>query len=117
VADLEKEVARLKAGGAGGGKPANPANAENPPPVFVKGTVLKVDANDPRLVEVSLGTDAGVEKGHTLEVYRLKPRPVYLGRIQILGAVKNRASGRLMAPPGEPKTKIQPGDEVAPTIR
>jgi hypothetical protein len=114
VADLEKEVARLKAGGAGGGKPAN---AANPPPAFVKGIVLKVDPNDPQMVEVSLGTDAGVEKGHTLEVYRLKPRPVYLGRIQILEAGKNRASGRLIIRPGAGKTKIQAGDEVAPTLR
>jgi hypothetical protein len=117
VKDLQKEVARLKAGGAGGAKPANPANAENPPPNFVKGKVLKVDANDPQLVEITLGKDAGVQKGHTLEVYRLKPRPEYLGRIRILEAGKDRATGRLMAPAGGKTPKIEIGDEVASTIR
>ena len=116
VEDLQKEVARLKAGGGVGGKKANPANAANPPPAFVKGKVLKVDPNDPQLVEVSLGTDVGVKQGHTLEVYRLKP-PQYLGRIRIVEATNRLAMGRLIAPAGEKAPKIVAGDEVASTIR
>jgi hypothetical protein len=117
VVDLQKEVARLKAGAVGGGKPGAAPLAANPPPNDVKGIVLKVDANDPRLVEVSLGTDAGVKKGHTLEVYRLKP-PQYVGRIHILDAAKERATGRLMTTPAMAKRlKIEVGDEVASTIR
>ena len=32
---------------------------------------------------ISVGSEAGLKQGHTLIVYRLKPKPEYLGEIQI----------------------------------
>jgi hypothetical protein len=89
----------------------------NPPPKDVKGRVLAVEPTDPGVVRVSAGTDAGIRKGHTLEVYRLKPRAEYLGRLLIIEVTQRSAVGRLMREPGERKRIIKVGDEVASKIQ
>jgi hypothetical protein len=98
-------------------QPARDPKASNPPPQYVKGKVLKVNPTDARMVVISLGTDVGLKQGHTLEVYRLKPQPTYLGRIQIVDAAKGQATGRLMAPARGKTPKIEVGDEVASSVR
>jgi hypothetical protein len=111
--EKERQVAPMILKGA---KPERDRSA-NPPPAYVKGKVLKVNPNDARMVVISLGADAGLKQGHTLEVYRLKPQPTYLGRIQIVDAAKGQATGRLMAPAKGKTPKIEVGDEVASSIR
>ena len=98
--------------GAGGpGGPGLPPGG-NPPAGLIKGKVLKIDPKDKTLVEINVGTDNGVEKGHTLEVYRLQPRAEYLGRIQVVAASPHRAVGRAMM-----AARIKVDDEVASSIR
>ena len=63
---------------------------------------------------VSVGSDAGLNKGNTLEVYRLRPEPTYLGIIQIVAVSPNEAVGRPMEPWG-PRA-IQVGDQVSSNI-
>src|SRR5262245_31096494 len=74
VARLTKELAKVK-----GANPGREANAPNPPPDPVKGTITKIDKADATLVGISIGSDAGIALNHTLEVYRLKPKAEYLG--------------------------------------
>jgi len=53
---------------------------ETPPPV--QGEVAEVDPTG-RKVKFTLGSDDGILAGHELYVYRVSPRPEYLGRIQV----------------------------------
>jgi hypothetical protein len=88
-----------------------PASDKNPPAENVEGAVTKVDAKT-GLVTVSVGSDAGIVKGNTLEVYRLNPAK-YLGTIRVLQVTPHEAVAqpvnRLLAP-------IQQGDKVASRI-
>jgi hypothetical protein len=74
----------------GAGLPALP----NPPPQDVHGTIFEADPQT-GLATISLGRDSGIQKGHTLHVYRLVPNPKYLGRLEILETDARRAVGRL----------------------
>lgn len=82
----------------------------NPPLENVEGLVRTAKGD---LVEISLGTDAGLSRGQTMEVFRLGQNPKYIGRIRIVDVTANtavgQASGRLAAP-------IQVGDRVASRI-
>jgi hypothetical protein len=115
VETLGKQLARAQAGG-GGQTVVKNANAKNPPSVFVRGSVTGI-VRDKGLVEVSIGSDDGVNENHTLEVYRLKPKPEYLGTIRILDSHHHKAVGRLLkSPAGMRHSAIVKGDEVASKI-
>jgi hypothetical protein len=62
------------------------------------------------LVTVSIGSDAALKKGHKLDVYRLKPAPMYLGQIEIIDVAATQAVGK---PLGKAKDAIQEGDSVS----
>jgi hypothetical protein len=117
-----QEVERAKAAAqvaAAGGAPGvvRSPNQLNPPPAYVRGVVEKIDPEDRALLQISVGTDAGLDINHTLDVYRLRPRPDYLGTIRIVNAGPHRALGRLMPRPGGARADIRPGDEVASSIQ
>src|SRR5207253_2185853 len=80
--ELLRKIAQQDSGGGSGGASRDP-NAANPPPTYIKGKIAKVNPQDRNLVEISIGTDQGLNKNHTLEVYRLSPTPEYLGMIRI----------------------------------
>jgi hypothetical protein len=96
-------------------QPGNqPAGANNPPAENVEGRVKAVDASG--LMTITIGSDAGLTKGHTLELFRIAENPKgskYLGTVRILEAESHQSVaqpvGRLMAPP-------QLGDRVASRI-
>jgi hypothetical protein len=92
--------------------PPTGAGAKNPPPDQVEGVIRSVDKEG--LVKVSLGSDAGLAKGHTLEVFRLKPKPVYVGTVRILEVTATEAVGR---PVGRMRAPPQEGDNVISTTR
>jgi len=98
------ELERLK--GSGG-----VARGRNTPPENVEGLVRRADGN---LVTISLGSDAGLAQGQTLEVFRLGQQAKYIGRIRIVDVTANQAvgqvTGRLTGGP------IQVGDRVASKI-
>jgi hypothetical protein len=93
---------------AGSGKPGI---ATNPPKDSLKGKVTAVNGETGE-VTISVGKDAGLEKGHTLEVYRLKPKPAYLGILLITEVKKNEALGKMKSRRGT----VQVDDEVASLI-
>ncbi len=66
-------------------------------------------------VEISIGSDDGLVKGHKLEVYRIQPdQAMYLGRIEVLETYPDRAVCRVI--PEYRKGEMQRGDRVASKI-
>jgi hypothetical protein len=92
-----------------GVKVVNPKDA-NPPAVLVNGKVQKVEGN---FMEISLGTDHGVNKDNTLDVYRLTPEPKWIGVARIVEADHHSSVARLI-PAGNPAFRMTPkaGDLV-----
>jgi hypothetical protein len=88
---------------------ATGATPESSPPSHLKGVVLAVDDD---LVEISLGDDDGLIKGHKLEVYRGTGKTAkYVGRIEVLRTTPERAACKMVK--GMQKLKPQKGDYVA----
>lgn len=109
--DLTKELVRMR---SSGGSPTRVAGSKNPPPENVEGLVRNTDPSG--LVTLTIGSDAGLTKGHTLEVYRLSNIPnqsKYLGTIRILEVTATQAVGQ---PTGRMTTPPQAGDRVASHI-
>lgn len=110
---LARDMARMKAGG--GGTATARAGTKNPPTESVEGLVKTTDPSG--LMTLTIGSDAGLTKGHTLELFRLNPtlptQSRYLGTVRILEATATQAVaqplGRLSAP-------AQVGDRVASRI-
>jgi hypothetical protein len=100
----------------GGEKPKGDAADKNPPPENVEGLIKRTDPAS-GLVTITIGSDAGLSKGNTLEVFRLVPAPganLYLGTIRIIEVTATQAVGR---PVGRMSTPPQPGDRVASRVR
>jgi hypothetical protein len=114
--NLNKRLVKAESG-VGGGTAAltRSPNADNPPPVDVKGVITNI-IRDRGLVEISIGSDDGVNTGHTLVVYRLKPRPEFLGKIRILDAEHHKAVGQVMKTDAVRHSAMARGDEVASSI-
>jgi len=77
-----------------------------PPPPALGGRVTKVDSLIGR-VEINIGSDDGLVRGHELTIYRDDPSkrslagPVYLGRIRILRTDPDQAVGEVIEWTGE----------------
>jgi hypothetical protein len=91
-------------------KPRGDQKNPNPPPDLVKGKVLKTENG---LVRISLGTDHGLAKGHTLEVFRLSPQPKYLGMVRIVDVAASTSVGQMVVPPGGTAPAVHEGDQVS----
>jgi hypothetical protein len=89
--------------------PKNPP--KNPPPDEVEGLVKEVTKDG--LVRLSIGSDAGLLKGHTLEVFRLKPAALYLGSLRIIDVKPTEAVGQLIGPA---RGQVEVGDHVSSRI-
>lgn len=105
-----RDLERIKAGPS---TTASGAVIRRPPPEDVEGVIMDTDPKS-GLVTVSIGSDAGITKGNTLEVYRLKPEPKYLGTIRILEVNAHEAVGRPTA--AQKAGMLQKGDRVASSI-
>jgi hypothetical protein len=112
--ELARDNARIKAGsGAGTTVVAKPGD-RNPPPDQVEGMIKTADPGG--LVKITLGSDAGLQRGHTLEVFRLNPNPTlskYLGRIRIIEVTATEAVG---TPTTRMPIQPQAGDHVASRV-
>jgi hypothetical protein len=105
--DLQRENNQLRNPGSRAGT----VTPKGPPPEQVRGTVKAVDGN---LATVSVGSDSGVTKDHTLYIFRLTPSPEYLGKLTVLSATPFEAVGRVEL--AQRRATIKPGDEVASRI-
>jgi len=106
IQDLARNLAQAKSnlGAVGAGKGANP------PPENIEGQVTRADGN---LVSISVGSDNGLSRNQTMEVFRLGQNPRYLGRIRLVEVTPTKAVGQLVGRPSQP---IQTGDRVASRI-
>ncbi len=86
---------------------------ESPPPVV--GEVRRVDPTN-RQVELTIGSDDGLQVGHELYLFRQVPRPEYLGKISVIAVDADQAVGRVIGTTYQGK-KIKEGDIVSSTIK
>jgi hypothetical protein len=89
------------------------AVAKSPPAKDVEGVVKRVDAGS-GLVTISIGSDAGLAKGNTLEVFRTAPAPKYLGTLQVIDAKPTETVCRSV---GRTIGTLQVGDRVASRLK
>jgi len=89
------------------------AVTDAPPPV--EGQVKKIDKANTTF-ELSIGSDDGLIAGHELYVYRMSPRPEYLGRARIMSVDPDQAVAKIINGTNKGK-KIQEGDIVSSTLR
>jgi myosin heavy subunit len=108
--DMGKENIRLRnVGGSAAG--TSTVTAKNPPLENIEGIVTKMDTQS-GLVTLSIGSDAGLTKGHTLEIFRLNPAK-YLGTVRIVEVTPHEAVAR---PVSRTSSPVQQGDRVASKI-
>jgi hypothetical protein len=92
--------------------PRGEASKRNPPPEDIDGRVTAYDSRS-GLLTLNVGSDAGLAKGNTLEIFRTLPEPAYLGTIRIMEVRPNEAVAkpldRLQSPP-------KAGDRVSSNI-
>jgi hypothetical protein len=108
VEALTREVAQLRAQLGGGATTTAGGQQVVPKPEDLRGTIQRVEGD---LATITPGSDAGVAVDQELTVFRLHPRPEYLGRIRILSVSPHEAVGRLIGPK---KAQIKKGDEIKP---
>jgi hypothetical protein len=109
--DIARETARSKVSAVGG---TGARYGPNPPTEKIEGLIRQTDQSG--LVKITIGSDAGLVKGHTLEVFRLSNIPdqsKYLGRIKIIDVSATEAVGQ---PMGRMAAPLQVGDTVASRI-
>ena len=87
---------------------ANDINPATDPATILPRTSGIVSSTPGRgLIQVNIGSDDGLKKGHSLEVYRLG---TYLGRIEIVDTEPDKAVGKIL--PEYRKGAIARGDRV-----
>jgi len=110
--EMARDMARIRANA--GTTTVVARNGKNPPPEAVDGVVKVADGE---LVKITLGSDAGLLRGHTLEVFRLNTvNPTlskYLGTIRIIEVSATEAVGQ---PIGKMSVPVKAGDTVASRI-
>jgi len=109
--EKEQDLIRIKAN-QGGAATTTTALSANPPPGDVSGRVKNYDPTS-GLLTITVGSDAGILKGHTLQVYRLEPNGQYVGVMRILEVRPNEAVGKLI---NKPRSPVQVNDKVANKI-
>jgi hypothetical protein len=107
--EKEQDLIRIKANQGG---VSTTTLTANPPPGDVSGRVKSYDPTS-GLLTITVGSDAGILKGHTLQVYRLEPNGQYVGVIRILEVRPNEAVGKLI---NKPRAPVQVNDKVANKI-
>jgi len=91
---------------------APPGTVVNPPQADLSGLITKTDSQS-GLVTLDIGSDAGLTKGNTLEVFRLSPEPKYLGTLEILAVRPNESVGKQVGPY---RSQLHVGDRVSSNI-
>jgi hypothetical protein len=113
--DMARDIARIRANV--GTTTTVAKNAKNPPPENIDGLVKAADNKD-GLFHITLGSDAGLLRGHTMEVFRLNTsnptQSRYLGTIKIIEVTAHEAVGTPLG--GKMVAPVQAGDTVASRI-
>lgn len=94
-----------------------PRGGNNPPAESVEGVVKSVDAGG--LMTISIGSDAGLAKGQTLELYWKPHRPPIedargFGTVRVLEVEAHQA---VVKPVGDVARRLQPGDRITGILK
>jgi hypothetical protein len=111
IEEQAKQIQKLEHSGGPGVVPVS-APQSNPPQGDIAGVIVKTDPQS-GLVTLDIGSDAGLSKGNTLEVFHLAPDPKYLGTIEILAVRPNEAVGKQI---GTFRSQLHVGDRVSSNI-
>lgn len=110
--DMAKQMDGSKSTSVAGGRGAKD---RNPPPENVEGEVKSTDTTG--LLRISIGSDQGLQRGHTLELFRLNlqnpGQSKYLGSIRLLEVSNHEAVGE---PVRALADRAKVGDRVASRI-
>ncbi|HEY7158702.1 MAG TPA: hypothetical protein VH575_32460 [Gemmataceae bacterium] len=110
---MAKDMARIRA--SGGSTALARSNGKNPPPENVEGLVKQTDSSG--LMTITVGSDSGLSKGQTLELFRRNltspSNSKYLGTVRILEAYPKEA---VVQPVGSLRAPPRKGDQVASRI-
>ncbi len=79
------------------------------------GEVKRIDSTN-REMEITIGSDDGLVVGHELYLYRVSPRPEYLGKVIIVTVDPDQAVARVVGKTYMGK-KIKEGDIVSSTVK
>jgi hypothetical protein len=112
---LNKEIQRQAAGGGGALASRDQAGQQDKQVIAnpdIEGLIEKIDGPS-GLVTLSIGSDAGLNKGNVLEVFRLKPEPKYVGSLQVVAVRPDHAVGK---PLGRTLGQVRIGDHVASNV-
>jgi hypothetical protein len=85
---------------------------ERPAGGSAEGVVREVSPEG--LLKISIGSDDGVQPGQTLDVYRLKPEPKYLGKITVVSVTTHEAVAKVQ--PSNPGGAIREQDRVGKVL-
>ena len=86
---------------------------ESPPPV--QGEIKRVDPTN-REMEITIGSDDGLVVGHELYLYRISPRPEYLGKVVVVAVDPDQAVVKIVGKPYMGK-KIKEHDIVSSSVK
>jgi hypothetical protein len=122
---LDEQIARINQlrEGAGGGRAAVLRNLDKPPPPVLANLRGEVVAVAGDLVTLSIGIDAGVGVGTTLDIYRTEGTARYLGTVKVTSALNlfpKHAIATFIPARNVPVERLRPeelpkkGDEVRP---
>jgi hypothetical protein len=103
----DQELAQLRSPGRG----TATTQAVTPVPENFRGTIKAIQGD---LATITPGSDAGAAVGSELQVFRLSPKPEYLGTLLIRAVTPHEAVGQLKGPQ---KTRVQVNDEVAARLQ
>jgi len=87
-------------------KGLSPESSVDGVPPKVDGVVLAIGRDN--LLEISLGSDDGIQSGNTLEVFRANK---YKGRVQVVHTAPDKSVAKIL--PGFQQAKIERDDRVA----
>jgi hypothetical protein len=109
---LAKDNARLSLSRGATTTTVSKKDERNPPAERVEGLVRGIDKEG--LIKLTIGSDSGLVRGHTLEAYRINSTTQkYLGTVRIIEVTHNEAVAQ---PIGKLSSPIQMGDRVASRI-
>jgi len=104
----DQEIAKLTTPGS---RATTTTQAPTPVPENFRGSIKQIQGD---LATITPGSDAGAAVGAVLQVYRLQPRPEYLGTLVIRAVTPHEAVGQLQGPQ---KAKVKVNDEVAARLQ
>jgi len=107
IEEFSKQLVKMR---ANGGSTTTTVAARNPPLANVEGLVKGTDPSG--LLTLTIGSDAGLVEGNTMEVFSLNPAR-YKGTVRIISVRPNEAVAK---PVAKPIGTIQVGDTVASKI-